>query len=416
MSEKNIKKGSVTAAALWDALCSKYILASLAAVAAALIAVLAGYESKYMLWETLAAFLLLTGTAAVQSSRLSSLGLIRRGMMKSKKSLDPRLIGSLEDISGIGSILGVLAGMSAAFAELFIIDGGILSKDNFALPMLTALAGSLSIGVSLAFLTSQTNSLRLLYLLSECASTEQGNTVKNAMRATHFPEIMKSFGRMCALRLTAAISLSIAVIMCSFCGTGSPYSCVGTALLTVLTLILTGIFPKFGRGEYTEEKLSVWTKSLRSFCTFSVIAFLLISFVFMFTFPIRSVYTNYTVRHDFDYDADISAEIDIISAPEANADTASLFMGFFAVSAIFIIVSAYSVSADDKTGISTNPVPYAVSSGAALLYVLLAGIIYPPCALDSVMWLVTVSFGSLILGINLIDKVVTVKKEKRAGK
>lgn len=410
MSDKSIEKRSVPIAALWDALCSKYILLSLAAVVIALIAVLSGQENKYMLWETLGAFVLLAGTAAVQSFRLRSLGLSRKEMMKNKKSLDPRLMGSVEDISGIGSILSVIAGMSAAFAELFIIDGGIFSLESFVLPMLTALAGALSKGVALAFMTSQTNSMRLLYLISE-SSSEKEKVVKNAARATHFPEFMKIYGKMCSIRLTAAIALSLAIVMCSFGGAGAPYSCVETALLSVLVLILTGVFPKFDRGEYTEEKLPVWTKGLKSFCTFNVIVFLIITFVFMFTFPIRSVYTEYIVTHDFVYGTVVSAEIDAISAPVKNAENAALFTGFFAVSALFAIVCAASVNMDEKTGLSKDPAPYIICGAAAVLYPLAEGMIYPPCRFDAIMWLVIISFGCLILGMDLIGRAVILKNK-----
>lgn len=416
MSDKSNEKNSSVKplAALWDALCSKYILLSLAAVIIALAAVLAGYDNDRMLCETLAAFLLLAGTAVVQSFRMRDLGLSRKRLLRRRKNLEPRLMGSIEDISGIGSTLSVLAGIAAAFSECFIIDGGYFSLDSFALPVLTAAAGALSKGVSLAFLTSQTNTLRLLFILSDISGGEKG-AIKTAGRAAHYPELMKKFGRACAVRLTASLSLCAAIIVCSFGGAGAPYTCMGTAALTVLTLIMTGIFPKFDKGDYTNEKLSVWTKSLRSFVTFNAVAFALITFMFMFTFPIRSVYTEYTVIHDFDYDADISENVDIISAPERNAENASLFAGFWAVSSMLLIICTAMANSDaaDGTAVTENPKPYIIGTVSALGYVILAGVFYPSSAIDAVMWLVAISFGSLILVINLIGKIVLKRREMK---
>ena len=410
---KNKSSVLITAA---NALLNKYILFSLIAVIIVLAAVLSGYEDgRTMLWETLSAFLLITVTAVIQNLRLSKTGLDRRSLAESKKHLDPRIAGGVDDISGLGSTLSILAGISAAFAGLFIIDGGIFSLDSFALPTLACAAGALSKGVSLAYLTSQTNTLHLFSMMATACSDENKDEDRIADRAVHYPGFIRQFGISCTARLTASVSLCIAVIICSFGGAGAPFSCFGTALLTVISLLLTGIFPKFDKGDYTEEKLPLWTRERKSYCVCNAVLFAVITFVFMFSFPIQSVYSTYEPSFDFEYNDNITAKVNVISAPERIDDNAPLFIGFFAVSALFVIIT--SACAD------TEKADFSIISSSAFLggavvvfaYIYAAAVLYPACVLDPLMIIVTVSFGCLILGVNLIFKGGVIRSMKKKG-
>lgn len=416
MSDKESVKSGKTASAVSfrDIFCSKCIIIAWAAAALALPAVVSGHENMSALIETAASAAILTAASAAGAIMTHRYKGDRKTLINTKKAIDPRLNGSLDDISGIGSTLSVLAAITAAFSEIFIINGGLFAAENFLPMIISSTAKAVSKGSALAYITSQTVSLDTLYLVS-AHTFEDKSAARSVCRLTHYPAVMQKLGEIFSVRLTASISLSAAIIICSCSGIGSPFTCIGTVLLCMTALAASGFNFKFDKGSCSEDKAPLWSKSLRSFCTLNVITFVLITFAFMFTFPIRSVYTDYTVRHDFDYYTEVSAEIDILSVPERNDYNSALFLGFFAVSAMLAPITAVMLNSEKSTAPITvgkirNPAAVILCAAVIILYPTALGIIYSSAALDSIMWLVAISFGCLIITVNLIRKLILMKK------
>lgn len=403
----------------WGFLSGKYIILSLAAAAVGIAATAGQGQGFYAYFEAASPAVLL-----ILSGLWSNLLLKKRGVLfgmrkGARKSADPRVMGSMGDINGIGCMASALMGIAVLFSEAYLTNGGIFSADNFMIPLSAALSKALGMTAVFGYVTSLERSEESLYIcVCDTLGVRGEDCVKKIARIGHYPGIMKRMGGVTAARLAAVIGFSGAVLMCAACGASLPYSQLEAALLAVIALAVTEFSGSiFHRGR-TEDKHRLMSKSRKSFCVLGSVMFILVSFFFLFSFPIRSVFSTYEVTHDFEYHTEFTGEIDIISPPADTNDNAPLFPGFFLVSAGFAIVTAAASTAEGRDILSGISSPRALCGiifgiAAAAADVFVSSLLRPAAALDGVMCLVSVSMVCLIAAVYLAVLLLRRQNERK---
>ncbi len=403
---------------LKDTFINKYSFSSLAAILFSLIPFLSGCTDIF--YRIICSAVIIMGTILIRSLLMAKYGLNRKITDTNKKALDPRLCGSLDDISALGSTLGAVTGVLSALSDIFIVNGGIFTDNNFHVSLAAATAKAVSLSISVTFITARTSTEASLYITTARAFGKSGGELlRSACRAAHYPDIMNTLRCSCVVRTVAAISFAVVISMLSISGSGAPYTCIGTALLAAATVIIAEMSPKSSTDNHTEEKISLWNRNEKKFCAANIITFVLISFIFLFSFPVQSVYTDYTVTYEFDYNTEYSDQIDIISVPIQNDDNAPLFAGFFVVSIFMLIITAVSINSNDTdifSGVNSTERLCAILINIfiALGYTIINGFIRPVAAMDTIMWIVAISFGCIIIAVNLIRKLIILKRDERS--
>ena len=131
----------------------------------------------------------------------------------------------------------------------------------------------------------------------------------------------------------------------------------------------------------------------------------------MFSFPFRSVYTDYTPVLDYEYeDAAAPEGVEIFSIPESGDESAALFNGVFLACALMIAVisGVYALSGgfESITQVSYELISAVVSAIAAAV----TGLVTSAAAIDTIQYLVAMSTACLLILINLIAALVTKNK------
>lgn len=392
----------------WGFMGEKYIILSLAAAVVGMVAAAGQGQGFYAYSEAAAPAVLLIGASIWSNLLLKKRGIYYSRRRGARKYADPRFMGSITDISGIGCMAAALMGIAVLFSEAYLTGGGIFAGENFTMPLAAAFSKAMGLTAAFGIITSAGWSEASLYgCVCDTLGIGGEECVKKISRVGHYPGIIRRMGNVLAVRLAAVIGFSGAVLMCAAGGGSLPYSRWGASLLAVITLVTTEFSGSiFHRGR-TEDKHRLMSRSCRSFCVMGSIMFLLVSFLFLFSFPIRSVFSTYSVTHDFEYHTEVTGEIDIISLPVDNEENAALFPGFFLVSAGFVIVTAAAAGADGRdilSGISSRRAMAGVlvSLAAAAGYVFVYGIVRPAAAADGIMNLVCVSMICLMAAVYLI--------------
>lgn len=393
--------------AVLGAFCNKYVALSLTSVLLSAIALLLGSDSILCFADLSAAAIVGILMWLVQFFSLRKLGLSRKMILDNKKSVDPRLSGSLGDLNSLGSSLGALAGISIVLSKLFILDGGAFDSDNFTVPLLEALASALCTGAMISVTTSRPSLRCSMYIIMGRTSGTSGDELlKKTGRASNSPELMKRLGKMSCVRVAAAVVVSVTIVLSALSGAGSAFCCGQTAFLCMLAVGLSGSCSKGGEEKLSEEKIPLFSKKSKSICALNIIAFIFITFFFIFSFPFRSVYTDYTPKFDYQYDDEVSGDVEIFSIPQSEDESGALFNGVFLASALMISVisGAFALSGgfSSVTQISAELLGAAFSVAAAAV----AGFINSISALDSIQYLVAVSTACLLIFVDLIAYLV----------
>lgn len=401
--------GSVSlSTAAWGALCNKYVVISLISVITAAAALFIGSESYFCIAEVSAAALIGIAMWLIQFFALRKYGLSRKMMLDNQKSVDPRLSGSLGDLNSLGSSLGALAGIAVVLSRLFIADGGAFNSDNIAVPLLETLACALCTGSMISVTTSRPSLRCSLYIIAGRTTGAKGSELlKKTCRASNSPELMKRLGKMSGVRVAASVVVSVTIVMSALSGAGSAFSCIQTAFLCMLAVGLSGSCQKGGEDKLSEEKIPLFSKKNKSLCVLNIFTFILIAFFFIFSFPFRSVYTDYTPKNDFAYyESSVSENVDIFSIPKSGDESIMLFSGVFLASALMIAVisGAFALSGGFSTvsQISSELLGSAFSIAATAGF----GLIVNSAALDAVQYLVAASTACLLIFVNLIAYLV----------
>ena len=386
---------------------SRYTWLSVVSVIPAAVAVFMGSEDLGYMIDVTAAALIVIFFGITKYSLLKKREISLDMMIKNEKALDSRLMGSLGDIGGIGSTVAAVAGIAYAFINLYVRDGGVFSSGDFYIPLLNISSKAISIGTLLACITSKESISASLYIIAGRTFKASGKElIKKACRVTHSTEAMKYLRNMAVIRLTTSLS-----VICIVSVTGSPYSCIQLAVIYVLTAVLSDMTACPSGKSFTEEKLSLWDKKHKSMCAINSIMFVIIGFFFIFSFPIQSVYSNYSTVNQYDYYEEVDTTIQAFSVPDTATESAPLLTGLFLITVFMMaIVSASSLT--DKDDLVGGFIPFAhykpglIALAAGIIVTVICSIIYPHMALDPLQWLVALSIACLIIIINIISFVI----------
>ncbi len=407
--EKNEKLSVLTA--VGGALCSKYVIFSFAAALLAILVLFHRSDDLTCFADTLAAAVLSLLIWNIQYMCLRRCGISRKMMLDNKKNVDPRLLGSLGDLNSLGSTLGTLAAISVVLSKLFIINGGVFDYETIAVPLIEALASALSIGSVISLMTSRPSLRCSLYMIAGRTTGAYGDELlKKTCRASNNAVLMKRLRKTACVRVAAAVAVSVTIVMTALSGAGSAFSCTQTAFLCMLAVWLSSCCPKGGEEKLTEEKIPLISKKSKGICILNSVAFVIIAFFFVFSFPFRSVYTEYTPVMEYEYENEedmIAPEgIKILSIPEAGDESAALFNGMFLACAFMIAVisGVYGLSGGFKSAaqVSYELFSAVVSIAAAAV----TGFVSSAAAIDTVQYLVAISTACLLILINLIAALV----------
>lgn len=388
-----------------NALCNKYFFFSLSAVAVAGMALLFGSDNTAVLWDAVTAALLGMAMWLVQFFWLRGYGVSRKMMLDNQKSVDPRLLGSLGDLNSLGSSMGALAGISIVLSRLFIIDIDLFDRGEILVPLLEAVACALSVGVAVSVTTSRPSLRCSLYIITGKAFGARGDEIlKKTVRASSNEELMHRLRKMSCLRLIAAIAVSVVIVISALSGAGSAFSCAQTAFLSMLAVGLSGCCEKAADSKLCEEKIPLFSKKSKRMCVVNAIVIVLLSVVFIYSFPFRSVYTDYTPRYDYEYGEEISEEIEYFSVPYA-ADEAygMLFNGLFLASALMIAAVSGSYSLKGSFSSLSQLSSEFIGSCFGIAAAVLSGFAMPYAALDAVQILVAFAPACLLIFVNMLS-------------
>ena len=380
-------------------------------------------NSADILFQTSAAAFILIISGLVQNIVLIKKGNTQAMRVDNRKSLDVRLVAGLNDISGLGSTIAVLAAVAMLFSDIYIIDGGIFSRENFAAPLVGALARSISLGsVIAAFTSKESINCSIYIILARAFGLEGAALTKKSLKLAHSIEAMKKIRNMLILRISALMGISLAVVMTSLSGVGACVSSDQTAIVYVLVLILAEAVSKANSMNFNDDKQTLWMKGQKGLCVWNTVFFLIITFAFIYTYPFHCVYSEEPVTvHSYSYtDAAPDDTIDIISRPSAaSAEDAVLFNGYMFTVMLLVIVMFASTVTDRNDLIKSFPEPskykgclIAVFIAAAA--VLVMGVLYPERWLSYEQLLVPFSVACFMVVADLLRILISGRKSQAA--
>ncbi|MGN1102182.1 MAG: hypothetical protein ACI4RG_08325, partial [Huintestinicola sp.] len=401
---ENGSEGSVSVlSAVGGAFCNKYVFISLTSVILAAAALFLGSESFCCIADVSAAAVICLAMWLIQFFFLRKYGLSRKMILVNRKSVDPRLSGSLGDLNSLGSSLGALAGISVVLLKLFIADGGAFDSGNIAVSLLEALAAALCTGAMISVTTSRPSLRCSLYIIMGRTTGARGNELlKKTGRVSNSPELMKRLEKMSCVRVIASVVVSVTIVMSALSGAGIIFPCVRTAFLCMLAVCLSGSCPIGGEDRLSEEKIPLFSKKGKNLCILNIFSFLIIMFFFIFSFPFRSVYTYYTPRSDFRYDdSSLIEEVEIFSIPQSD-ESMMLFNGAFLVAALMIAVISGVFSLPGGFTSVSQISSELFGSAAAVAAAAGFGFIVKSASLDPIQYLVAISIACLLILVNFI--------------
>lgn len=414
--EMSEKKTSSPFAPLISAMCSRYSWLAAVAVIPAAAAYFLGSEDNACIMNTAAAALILILLGTVKYSILQKKGISRADIKKNEKALDSRLTGSLGDIGGIGSTLGAITGIAHAFIRIYIKDGGAFSSGEFLIPLLTASAQAICIGVMLAAMTSKDSIQCSMYIIcSGVFGTSGKELIKQTSRAAHSSDAMKYLRNMAATRLTASVAVCIVSIMSVVSGAGTLYSGMQCAFICLAASVISDLAAEKTNSGFSEEKLTLWTKKHRTICAVNIIMFVTIGFFFLFSFPSQSVYCNYPLISQYDYYEEVDNTVHPFSVPDLSEEAAPMITGFMMLT-VFMMAVTSACTLTDKSDLAGGTIPFRkykaafIAAAAAIVLSAAKGLIYPEQAVNSLQCLVTASLVCFMIIVNIISGAVSMRK------
>ncbi len=423
MSEK--KKAVGAGVVIADTITNKYFVLSLLTLLAVLICSFIAeedmlYEVFNDLWELLFSSVCLTASLFAVNIALVKSGVSRRTISDSLRSLDPKITGAVTDYSGIGSLMSALAAVVYALAKMYMSGSSSLYSGDFVISVILIVARAVMLGCSLGLLTSRDELYQMIFLtVSRMSGSSGEELVKNVSKMSHSQKIIGAVRRNLFIDISVQTGVSVVCIISALTASVLPFPISAAGLLfPIITIVSAGV-PSGDSMELGEEKEKLGSGGY-SFCIMNTVMYVVIVCLMMFSFPFRSVFTNYVAKTEFTYYEDVTPGVKIFSVPEITAETMPLFIGIFTVTVLFIIVESLASSTyDTKTFLLKASVRGLASQGAVLMimlgYCIVYSIIVPPSAMNAVMWLVSVSISCLMLGINLIH-ILVVSSKNRAHK
>ncbi|MBQ5331381.1 MAG: hypothetical protein J6F31_09045 [Oscillospiraceae bacterium] len=401
----------------------KYVLVNLFSVVLAIIGFMLGTPHPETVNDVIEVFcqsvtaelILIAATAAINVS-LYRKELDRTACVKGSVSFDPKITSPVRDIGGIGVLLAAVAAVLPTLSELFISGGGeLFDNEYFYIYLLCSASRAVSVFSVIAAMTSPELMFSLLSVQCASLAGEKGQKALNiSARVSHYPALLGAFRRSFAIHTVVGLSLSLVCLMCSLTSVNLPYKTSGLAVIYALMCILSISAPKLREPEKTDEKLALFTKKTGSFIATNMIMFLCIVFFFLYSFPFRSVYTNYVMRHDFGYHDNVSEKVPVFSVPPSDDTGLTLFTGLFVITALFVMVQFISSMLYDDSTFGTRfagePASLLMAVFIIACYSVIHTMLYPAAAMSAIMWLVCISIGCLMLGISLVRILLVSRK------
>ena len=358
--------------------------------------------------QSIAAALILLAATAVLNITLYKRGLDSKTLLSNIKSIDPKVNGDVTDASAVCSIAAAVAAVSTAFSEMFIVNGGeLFASNHFYVYLMCTASKCITLYCVLAGLASPEMLFPVMAVQCANISGEKGPKVmKICQRITHNERALCQFRRTITVHITTSLALSVLCVITAFTSVSLIYKTMGLAVLYALHVILSIAAVKKSEDAKTEDKLSLMSKKTTSFIVLNTVMFLFISVMVLYSFPFRSVYTDYQMKHDFAYNYEYSEKIDIFTIPPQGTEGLRLYSAMFVITALFILVQFFTAYVYDNhtfgerfQGDTANAVMAVFISG---IYYIFHTMLYSGSGLDALMWLVCISLGCLMLGAELI--------------
>ena len=413
MSEK--KEQNSVGTVIADTITNKYFVITLLILLAVLICSFIATGDMLTavftdLWESLFASACISAALLSVNITLVRSGISRKTINDSLRSVDPKLTGFITDFSGIGSLLSALAAVVYALSRMYMSDSSLYSGD-FIISVVLIIARALMLGCSLGLLTSRDELYQMLFLTVSRMSGARGEElVKNVSKTSHSPKIMGALRRNLFIDISVQTGVSLVCMISALTASVLPFPVSAAGLLfPIITIISAGV-PSGDSMEIKDEMEKLGAGGY-SFCIINTVMYVVIICMMLFSFPFRSVYTNYVAKSDFAYYDEVLPTIKVFSVPEISDETMPMFIGIFTVTVLFIVVESLASSTyDTATFLLKASLRGLASQGAVLLimlcYCILYSVIVPQSTMNAVMWLVSVSISCLMLGINLIHILV----------
>ncbi len=327
-----------------------------------------------------------------------------------EKAIDPSFTGVLSDVSGAGAVTAALAAVSGILSVLYTTDSSVYSSGYFYIPLIQGTGQAVMLWICLSHMVSYRTMLKIFFtVLSRHTGLTGEKLLKAAERASSYRMTALHMRRTLSVARTAQLCICALCVIAALSASAIPFTLTGVAviclMLTVFGAAADKASPDDPAAKPHEEKTPLTTKDTRSFAVLNCICFIAVGVLFLYSFPIRSVYTDYVIQHDFDYDS-TTQDIQVFSSPGTDRNV-PLFLGFSMVMFLFTGLLELVATGYDKQTFGSRPERAAgIKAGVSVLlitaYYIAAIYFFPGMKLDPLMWLVCISVVCLMLGINLI--------------
>ncbi|MGN0666056.1 MAG: hypothetical protein ACI4KF_05970 [Huintestinicola sp.] len=407
-----------------------FIIAVLALVMGISACILSDLLGSKLMVECAAAFLFTAADIIIVYSYLAKKGIDEKSFRSVIKSFDPRICGLMEDVGGIGAFFSAVASVALLFSQLYIAVDGIFSGGYFSdhelkyiPPILYSLSFSLLVFAAIYKLTAA-GRLHLM-ILSACAGrmdkNEDGRELSRIANGfTSDPELMAKLQNGTVTRFTVMIAGASMIVIGALSGMNASLTLVGLSAVSCIADIAASLFMGGKADMPAEGKVPLLTKNARACIAVNVIAFLVISIFFLYSFPSRSVFTEEisNVSHTYDYTEEYDAEIHIMSVPGNSDVFDGLYLSYYLFASVFAVIAAAGANSrggDISTAYSGNR-GLAVMSLVWIVFISAAGAVLgyfiASYRLGAVQVVVIAAYCSTIVMANIIRGLVSSRRKK----
>lgn len=397
--------------AILSSLSSASVLTALAAVAIAAATLLTSSPDYGCITNVTLnfAFIFIINTA--QNINLSKCGIDRKAVDANRKSMDSRLSMTFSDLNILGVTLSVIASTCILVYKYFFGGESVFDSSGqvtaFALSsLLSGAAEAIVFTESLVLLCSRQSIERSFYIICGRSLGVSGDELlKKSCSAVHYEQLMQRVRAAITVRASAVVIFSAVIVMLVFSGLGMPFYPFQITGVYAVALILSDCCGRIS-DKKIEKKLPVWEKKHISIVFLNTISAVLISFFFVFSFPVQSVFVDYESRDIYDYDEVVEYTIDAFSVPKIGSETAVLFSSLVLILMMTLVVS-YAASMTVPSDINDGFKKLGKYRSCALSVIFIAvvaavgGICFADWRMTPVHVLVTAAFVCLFIMINI---------------
>ncbi len=394
-------------------LADKGFIAAIAAVVLSTVSLCLGGSVNSLYFSIISALLLAISNLVIHVP-LVKWGIVGSLYKEAEKRVSPGIIGSIGDINGVGSTIAIAAAVALVFGKTYIVDGGIVGSDSFAGTFTAVIAEAVCAAAALGAMTSAGNIRnRLIVTVSRdidrslTPSEYKRKLFYNCEKLCHNSGEMDEIRGMCVVRLCAMLSTAAIMIIGVLSGSDSPFvGCIPALISLVVTLLSRFCVRRSAETVITEEKQHLWNEKSKRILAVNTIVYLLAGIFFLYSFPIRSVYTEYEIQTEFYYSDSYDGEIHIFSVPDS--DCYPLFIAFSLVTVLSLCSMIFALNADGADFLLNTSSKHSTLGAACGVIIavsaaaIITGMLVPQLAIDPIGWLTVFTFGAFFLLVNII--------------